>query len=99
MTGYYIHHTGIPINFGITIGITLIVGTIVAGQTFYIFTLENLKRVVKRSHCHLAPVPPLGLFYFSGVSALALGSPVSFSSSVSCVWICAASGAFGASFR
>jgi len=41
---YYIHHTGIPINFGITIGIALIVGTIVAGQTFYIFTLENLKQ-------------------------------------------------------
>jgi putative ABC transport system permease protein len=41
---YYIHHTGIPINFGITIGIALVVGTIVAGQTFYIFTLENLKQ-------------------------------------------------------
>ena len=37
-------HNGIPINFGITIGIALIVGTIVAGQTFYIFTLENLKQ-------------------------------------------------------
>ncbi len=41
---YYIAHTGIPLNFGITIGIALIVGTIVAGQTFYIFTLENLKQ-------------------------------------------------------
>jgi len=41
---YYIAHTGIPINFGITISIALIVGTIVAGQTFYIFTLENLKQ-------------------------------------------------------
>ena len=41
---YYISHTGIPINFGITIAIALIVGTIVAGQTFYIFTLENLKQ-------------------------------------------------------
>jgi len=41
---YYFAHTGIPINFGITIGIALVVGTIVAGQTFYIFTLENLKQ-------------------------------------------------------
>ena len=41
---YYIAHTGIPVNFGITITIALIVGTIVAGQTFYIFTLENLKQ-------------------------------------------------------
>jgi putative ABC transport system permease protein len=41
---YYLHHTGIPINFGLTVAIGIIVGTIVAGQTFYIFTLENLKQ-------------------------------------------------------
>ena len=41
---YYVAHTGIPVNFGITIAIALMVGTIVAGQTFYIFTLENLKQ-------------------------------------------------------
>jgi putative ABC transport system permease protein len=39
---YYIKNTGIPVNFGITIAIALIVGTVVAGQTFYIFTIENL---------------------------------------------------------
>lgn len=41
---YYISHTGIPVNFGITVAIALIVGTVVAGQTFYIFTIENLKQ-------------------------------------------------------
>lgn len=41
---YYIRNTGIPINFGLTVGIALIVGTVVAGQTFYLFTLENLKQ-------------------------------------------------------
>jgi putative ABC transport system permease protein len=41
---YYLKNTGIPINFGITIAIALIVGTVVAGQTFYMFTLENLKQ-------------------------------------------------------
>jgi putative ABC transport system permease protein len=41
--GYYIRNTGIPLNFGITIGVALIVGAVVAGQTFYMFTLENLK--------------------------------------------------------
>ncbi len=41
---YYVHHTGIPVNFGITISIALLVGTVVAGQTFYIFTIENLKQ-------------------------------------------------------
>ena len=41
---YYLVHTGIPINFGLTVGIAMIVGTVVAGQTFYLFTLENLKQ-------------------------------------------------------
>ncbi len=41
---YYLKNTGIPINFGLTIAIALIVGTVVAGQTFYLFTLENLKQ-------------------------------------------------------
>src|SRR5215468_1050093 len=41
---YYLRNTGIPVNFGITIAIALIVGTVVAGQTFYIFTIESLKQ-------------------------------------------------------
>ena len=41
---YYLKNTGIPVNFGITIGIALIVGIVVMGQTFYLFTIENLKQ-------------------------------------------------------
>lgn len=41
--GYYFQHTGIPINFLITVAIGFIVGVGFAGQTFYLFTLENLK--------------------------------------------------------
>jgi len=41
---YYLQHTGIPVNFGITIAVALIVGAVVAGQTFYLFTIENLKQ-------------------------------------------------------
>ena len=40
---YYIANTGIPINFGITIALGFIVGAAIAGQTFYLFTLENLR--------------------------------------------------------
>ncbi len=40
---FYMANTGIPVNFGITVMVALIVGTVVAGQTFYIFTVENLK--------------------------------------------------------
>jgi putative ABC transport system permease protein len=41
---YYLKNTGIPVNFGITIAIALLVGIVVAGQTFYLFTVENLKQ-------------------------------------------------------
>ena len=41
---YFLGSTGIPVNFGITIGLGFIVGVAVAGQTFYLFTIENLKQ-------------------------------------------------------
>ena len=42
--GFYLNNTGIPVNFVITIGLAFLVGAVVAGQTFYLFTLENLKQ-------------------------------------------------------
>jgi putative ABC transport system permease protein len=41
---YYMKRTGIPINFGITVLLGFIVGAAIAGQTFYLFTIENLKQ-------------------------------------------------------
>src|SRR2546425_11405113 len=41
---YYIRNTAFTTVFGITVVIAIIVGTVVAGQTFYMFTLENLKQ-------------------------------------------------------
>jgi len=40
---YYMRATGIPINFGISIFLALIIGTAILGQTFYSFTLGNLR--------------------------------------------------------
>ncbi len=41
---YYLKRTGIPINFGITVVLGFVVGAAIAGQTFYLFTVENLKQ-------------------------------------------------------
>jgi putative ABC transport system permease protein len=41
---YYITHTGIAINFGITVALGFIVGAVISGQTFYIFVVENLRQ-------------------------------------------------------
>ncbi|MGZ8136847.1 MAG: ABC transporter permease [Methylococcaceae bacterium] len=41
---YFMKNTGIPINFGISVLLGFIVGAAIAGQTFYNFTLENLRQ-------------------------------------------------------
>src|SRR5262245_22053106 len=42
--GFILATTGIPVNFGITVLLGFIVGVAIAGQTFFLFTLENLKQ-------------------------------------------------------
>ena len=41
---FYLQNTGIPVNFGITVMLGFVVGVAIAGQTFYLFTIENLKQ-------------------------------------------------------
>src|SRR5579883_2520004 len=41
---YYMTMTGIPVNFGITVLLGFIIGAAIAGQTFYLFTIDNLKQ-------------------------------------------------------
>lgn len=41
---YYMQHTAIPLNFGTTVVLAFLVGAAICGQTFYLFTVENLKQ-------------------------------------------------------
>lgn len=41
---YYLERTGIPINFGITITLGIIIGAAITAQTFHMFVIENLKQ-------------------------------------------------------
>lgn len=41
---HYLTKTGIPINFGITVGLGFLIGATIVAQTFYIFIIENLKQ-------------------------------------------------------
>ena len=40
---YFLKYTGIPINIGIGVIMSFLVGTAIAGQTFYSFTLDNIR--------------------------------------------------------
>ncbi len=40
---FYLRNTAIPVNFGVTMFLGIIVGVAIAGQTFYSFTVENTR--------------------------------------------------------
>ena len=40
---YFLKYTGVAINFGIAVALGFVVGAAIAGQTFYNFTLDNLR--------------------------------------------------------
>ena len=70
---YYIKNTGIPINFGITVVIALIVGTVVAGQTFYLFTIENLKQFGALKAIGVTDLRIVGMILMQAVIVGAIG--------------------------
>jgi putative ABC transport system permease protein len=70
---YYLRHTGIPVNFGITIIVALVVGAVVAGQTFYLFTIENLKQFGALKAIGVTNVRLVGMILLQAFAAGALG--------------------------
>ena len=42
---WYVRNTGIPINVGTLVVIGFLVGTVISGQTFYSFVLENIRNL------------------------------------------------------
>ncbi len=70
---YYLKNTGIPVNFGITITVALVVGTVVAGQTFYLFTVENLKQFGALKAMGVTNRRLIGMILLQAGSVAALG--------------------------
>jgi putative ABC transport system permease protein len=70
---YYLTNTGIPVNFGITIAVALVVGTVVAGQTFYLFTLENLKQFGALKAMGVTNLRLVGMILLQALTAGGLG--------------------------
>ena len=70
---YYLRNTGIPVNFGITIGVALVVGTVVAGQTFYLFTVENLRQFGALKAIGVTNARLMGMILLQAGTAASLG--------------------------
>jgi putative ABC transport system permease protein len=70
---YYLRNTGIPVNFGITIAVALVVGTVVAGQTFYLFTVENLRQFGALKAIGVTNARLVGMILLQAGTAASLG--------------------------
>lgn len=70
---YYLKNTGIPVNFGITIFIALVVGTVVAGQTFYLFTIDNLRQFGTLKAMGVANATLIGMILLQALTAGSIG--------------------------
>jgi putative ABC transport system permease protein len=71
--GYYMRRTGIPVNFGITVTLGFIIGAAIAGQTFYLFTLENLKQFGALKAMGVNNRRLVGMVLFQGLVVGAIG--------------------------
>jgi putative ABC transport system permease protein len=70
---YYLSRTGIPMNFGITVSLGFIVGAAIAGQTFYLFTVENLKQFGALKAMGVGNVRLVGMSLLQGAVVGAIG--------------------------
>lgn len=70
---FYLANTGIPVNFGITVLLGFIVGVAIAGQTFYLFTIENLKQFGALKAMGLSNIRLIGMILVQGITVGLIG--------------------------
>jgi len=70
---YYLEHTGIPLNFGTTVLLAFLVGSAIAGQTFYLFTVENLRQFGTLKAMGMSDRRVVGMILIQGFVVGAIG--------------------------
>jgi putative ABC transport system permease protein len=75
---YYLERTGIPVNFGITVALGFLIGAAIAGQTFYLFTIDNLKQFGALKAMGVGNGRIVGMVLLQGLVVGALGYAIGF---------------------
>jgi putative ABC transport system permease protein len=70
---YYLKRTGIPINFGITVALGFVIGAAIAGQTFFLFTVESLKQFGALKAMGVSNLRLLGMSLFQALLVGVIG--------------------------
>lgn len=69
----YLFKTSLPMNYGMTVLLGFIVGAAIAGQTFYMFTLENLKQFAALKAMGLSNLRIIGMILLQGMVVGGIG--------------------------
>jgi putative ABC transport system permease protein len=70
---YFLSSTGIPVNFGITISLGFIIGIAIVGQTFYLFTVDNLKHFGALKAMGVTNTRVIGMILLQGATVGLIG--------------------------
>lgn len=70
---YFLKNTGIPINFGLSVGLGFLVGTVITGFMFYNFTLDNLRFFATFKAMGASDVRLLGMIMLQSLTVGVLG--------------------------
>ncbi|MFO1069021.1 MAG: ABC transporter permease [Geminicoccaceae bacterium] len=70
---YYIARTGIPVNFGITVALGFLVGAAIAGQTFFLFVVENQKQFAALKAMGVSGMRIVGMVLLQGLVVALVG--------------------------
>jgi putative ABC transport system permease protein len=71
--GYYMRRTSIPVNFGITVLLGFIIGAAIAGQTFYLLTIDNLEQFGALKAMGVSNARIIGMVLLQGLVVGTLG--------------------------
>lgn len=70
---YYLRRTGIPVNFATTVLLGFIIGAAIAGQTFYLFTIGNLRQFGALKAMGVTNIRIVGMVLVQGLFVGAIG--------------------------
>ena len=89
---YILNTTGIIVNFGLAVALGVLIGTLVAGQTFYNFTLDNLRHYGALKAMGLSDRQLMGMVLLQAVTVALLGYGIGVGLGAGMGWIVASQG-------
>ena len=89
---YILNTTGILVNFGLAVALGVLIGSLVAGQTFYNFTLDNLRHYGALKAMGVSDRQLMGMLLLQAATVALLGYGVGVGLGSGMGWIVASQG-------